>query len=125
MYGLAEKAKPRTSGDTPKATGQSGGRGSRSKATAASSETGVKRKFKEEQDEEEGSVASSSSRKRVKVSTEATLSRSEAAAILGEMVMEMETIDHSMSRMREILSGFAGQANGKKRVTINGPKDDA
>ena len=111
-------------GDTPKASGSSGACSSCSKA-APSAEKGLKRKLKEEEDSDDGSVASSSSHKRVKVTSESTLSRTEAVAIVSQMVMEMETINDSMKWMRVLLSDFVGQANGKKTVTINAPNDNA
>ena len=55
--------------------------------------------------------------------TDSLLSRSEAADLIGKVVMEMETVQSSLDAAKELLAAFAGKANGKKRVVIKAPID--
>jgi hypothetical protein len=57
--------------------------------------------------------------KRAKTTTEEDLlPRSEAAELIGEVVMELEVMNNAFERARGLLGDFAARANGKKRVTI-------
>ena len=72
----------------------------------------------------DGSTAGGPFRKKAKTpDTDSLLSRSEAADLIGKVVMEMETVQSSLDAAKELLAAFAGKANGKKRVVIKAPID--
>lgn len=92
-------------------------------STAASSSVPArasKRKVVKIEDDDDGdSIGSGSSRKKARImADEGLLSRSDAAELIGRVAMEVEAVQDSLNRVRELLGDFAGQANGKKRVTI-------
>jgi len=92
-------------------------------STAASSSVPArasKRKVVKIEDDDDGdSIGSGSSRKKARImADEGLLSRSDAAELIGRVAMEVEAVQDSLNRVWELLGDFAGQANGKKRVTI-------
>jgi hypothetical protein len=117
MGGKSAAVEPSTKG----APGRGRGRRPRPAAAAASSS---KRKASNEDPADEDEPAGPITRKKARAATpEGILPRSEAAELIGLVVMELEATRMSLEKVRELMATFAAHANGTKHVVIKAPND--
>jgi hypothetical protein len=66
----------------------------------------------------ESAPAGPSSKKAKLSSDEGLLSREEAADLIGQLAMELESIQVALDHTRQLLADFTARANGKRRVVV-------
>ena len=49
------------------------------------------------------------------------LSRSDAAELIGQVMIELQAMQNSFDQVQELLADFMGCANGKQHVVIQSP----
>jgi hypothetical protein len=74
-----------------------------------------------EDDDEEEYIAAASHKKARKTSDDDLLSRSDAAELIGQVMIELQAMQNSFNWVQELLADFAGHANGKQHVVIQSP----